>query len=46
MDFEPSPRSRDFAERVTRFIRERVAPAERAYHDELAAQGHGGDWRR
>ena len=46
MDFEPSPRSREYAERVTRFIRERIAPADRAYHDELGTQRHDGDWRR
>lgn len=46
MDFEPSVRARDVATRVTRFIRERVKPLERAYHDELASQRHGGDWRR
>ncbi|HEV8629290.1 MAG TPA: acyl-CoA dehydrogenase family protein [Thermoanaerobaculia bacterium] len=46
MDFEPSPRSRDVAARVTRFIGERVAPVERAYWEEIAGQRHGGDWRR
>jgi alkylation response protein AidB-like acyl-CoA dehydrogenase len=46
MDFEPSVRAREVAERVTRFVRERVAPVEREYHEELAAQRHGGDWRR
>jgi alkylation response protein AidB-like acyl-CoA dehydrogenase len=46
MDFEPSARSRDCAERVTRFIRERIAPAARAYRDELGAEQHGGEWRR
>jgi alkylation response protein AidB-like acyl-CoA dehydrogenase len=45
MDFEPSARSRDYAERVTRFIRERLAPIERKYHEELATGRHGGDWR-
>ena len=46
MDFEPSPRAREYAERVARFIRERIAPVERAYHEELAAEAVGGDWRR
>jgi alkylation response protein AidB-like acyl-CoA dehydrogenase len=46
MDFEPSPRSRDYADRVARFVGERIAPIERAYHEELAAHRHGGDWRR
>ncbi len=46
MDFEPSPRAREVAARVSDFIASQVAPVERAYFDEIAAQGHGGDWRR
>jgi acyl-CoA dehydrogenase len=46
MDFEPSARSRDVAARVAAFIRQRLAPVERAYHDEIAAARHGADWRQ
>jgi len=45
MHFEPSHRARDHQQRVSRFISERLAPIERAYHEEIAAGRHGGDWR-
>jgi acyl-CoA dehydrogenase len=40
MDFEPSPRSRDFQERLTAFMEERVRPAEAVYEDQLAGLGN------
>jgi acyl-CoA dehydrogenase len=43
MDFEPSERSRDFAERLTAFMDEHVYPAEPVYEEQLLAGGdpHG-----
>jgi acyl-CoA dehydrogenase len=43
MDFEPSARTRDFAEKLTAFMDERVYPAEEVYEQQLAALGdpHG-----
>ena len=40
MDFEPSARSRDFQERLTAFMEERVHPAEPIYQDQLAGLGN------
>jgi acyl-CoA dehydrogenase len=40
MDFEPSARSRDFQERLTAFMEERVQPAEPIYQDQLAGLGN------
>jgi acyl-CoA dehydrogenase len=40
MDFEPSARSRDFQERLTAFMEERVHPAEPVYQDQLAGLGN------
>src|SRR5215213_6880113 len=43
MDFQPSARSQDFAERLTAFVAERVQPAEPLYARQLAEAGdpHG-----
>mgnify|MGYP002336218451 CR=1 FL=1 len=43
MDFEPSDRTRDFAEKLTAFMDERVYPAEGVYEQQLAELGdpHG-----
>src|ERR1043166_1962083 len=46
MDFEPTARSNDYRDRVRRFVREHVAPAEAAYFQQVYADGHGADWRR
>lgn len=46
MDFEPSPKSRDYLERVRRFMREHIEPIEKAYWDAIAARNHGGDHTR
>ncbi|WP_242107071.1 acyl-CoA dehydrogenase family protein [Luteimonas aquatica] len=43
MEFAPSDRCRELAERLGRFMREEVLPAESAYAAELAG---GEDWRR
>jgi acyl-CoA dehydrogenase len=39
MDFQPSPRSHEFAERLTAFVAERVRPAEPVYARQLAEAG-------
>ncbi|HEX8823292.1 MAG TPA: acyl-CoA dehydrogenase family protein [Archangium sp.] len=44
MNFEPTARSKDYRERVQRFMREHVAPAEAVYARQMQA-GHHGDWR-
>jgi acyl-CoA dehydrogenase len=43
MDFQPSERTRDFQERLTAFMDERVHPAEAVYEEQLRALGdpHG-----
>ena len=43
MDFAPSPRCRDFAERLTEFMQDRVYPAEATFADQLHQLGdpHG-----
>ncbi len=44
MNFEPTARSDDYRQRVRRFVREHVAPAEATYSRQLSAGGHGADW--
>jgi acyl-CoA dehydrogenase len=46
MDFTPSPRARELADRVRAFIAESIAPVEEEHVRELHAQNHGGDWTR
>ncbi|QRK06803.1 acyl-CoA dehydrogenase family protein [Archangium violaceum] len=46
MNFEPSDRSKDYRERVQRFIREHIRPVEGQYWTHARAAVHGGDWRR
>jgi len=46
MDFQPSERSRDFRDRVRRFIQDHVLPAERLYLEQLGPAAHDPDWRR
>ncbi len=46
MDFEPTPRSRDFLERTRRFMRDHILPVEAGYWREIAAGRNGGDWKR
>jgi hypothetical protein len=43
MDFEHSPRARQYMDLVERFVRERVVPNERTYVEQLA---HTADWRQ
>jgi acyl-CoA dehydrogenase len=43
MDFEPSPRTKDYLTRVRAFIREHVDPVEEEYHREILAANAGGD---
>jgi acyl-CoA dehydrogenase len=40
VDFEPTARSREFQERLTAFMEERVHPAEPIYQDQLAGLGN------
>jgi acyl-CoA dehydrogenase len=39
MDFEPSDRCREFSERLTAFMEERIHPAERVYEEQLREAG-------
>jgi acyl-CoA dehydrogenase len=39
MDFEPTARSREFAERLNAFMEERVQPAEAVYEEQIRASG-------
>ncbi|MCY1020523.1 acyl-CoA dehydrogenase family protein [Pyxidicoccus sp. MSG2] len=45
MDFEPSARTKDYLERIKRFMREHVDPVESRYREEVNATCHGGDWK-
>ena len=46
MDFQPSARSKDYLERVKRFVREHIEPVEARYLAQVHAEQSGGDWRR
>lgn len=46
MDFDLSPKAKDYEKRVRRFIRKQVEPVERAYWEEIKAQNWGGDWTK
>ncbi|MGH7269686.1 MAG: acyl-CoA dehydrogenase family protein [Polyangiaceae bacterium] len=46
MDFEPSPKSTDYVERVRRFMREHIEPVEMGCWKEVLAANHGGDWKK
>jgi acyl-CoA dehydrogenase len=46
MDFEPSPKARDFHGRVRRFLETQLVPIERDLHRAIAAQAPGGDHRQ
>ena len=39
MEFEPTERTKDFAERLTAFMDEHVYPAEQTFHDQLVEAG-------
>ena len=42
MDFAPSAKAQDFAQRLTAFMEEHVYPAEKVYHDQHVQ--HGDRW--
>ncbi|MCP3142883.1 acyl-CoA dehydrogenase family protein [Pyxidicoccus xibeiensis] len=44
MDFEPSARTKDYLERIKRFMREHIEPVEPRYQEEVHATCKGGDW--
>ncbi len=44
MDFEPTPRAREYTERVREFVQTRVKPLERALAERGAFAAHDGDW--
>lgn len=46
MDFEPSARTKDYLERVRRFMGEHILPVEARYWEEVRATNPGGDWRQ
>jgi alkylation response protein AidB-like acyl-CoA dehydrogenase len=46
MDFEPSPRSKDYLERVKAFVKERILPVEEQILRDQLAKNHGADWTR
>ncbi|HEX8536070.1 MAG TPA: acyl-CoA dehydrogenase family protein, partial [Cystobacter sp.] len=46
MNFEPSARSQEYLERVKRFVREHIEPAEGRIAAQLQGDQVGGDWRR
>ena len=46
MNFEASPRSRDFLERVQRFMAEHIEPVEAQYWREVHQTNSGGDWKQ
>ncbi len=46
MDFEPSSRSKDYLERVRRFMREEIEPIERKHWEGILALHNGGDWKK
>ena len=44
MDFQPSARAKDTAQRVRAFIQEHIEPIEAQHWQEVLGQRHGGDW--
>ena len=46
MNFEPSPRSREFLERVSQFIVEHIEPIEAQYWREVHENNPTGDWTK
>ncbi|MFL5348370.1 MAG: acyl-CoA dehydrogenase family protein [Hyalangium sp.] len=46
MDFEPSARTKDYLERVRRFMSEHIIPVEARYWEEVRATNPGGNWRQ
>lgn len=46
MEFNHNPRSKDYALRVRKFIREQIRPVEEPYLRELREKHRSGDWTR
>ena len=44
MDFQPSDRARQTAQRVRQFIQTHIEPVEKEHWEGILAQRHGGDW--
>lgn len=44
MDFQPSPRGKQTAERVRAFIKEHIEPIEAAHWKGIHEKRHGGHW--
>jgi acyl-CoA dehydrogenase len=44
MDFEQSARTRDYAKRIRKFLRQKVRPLEEEHLHAMAAMGRSGDW--
>ena len=45
MNFEPSARTQEYLERLKRFMREHIHPAEAGFRQEVQATCQGGDWK-
>ncbi|HEX7045710.1 MAG TPA: acyl-CoA dehydrogenase family protein [Burkholderiales bacterium] len=46
MDFQPSPRTEQYLERIRAFMRTYIEPVEADYWQQIRAANHGGDWRQ
>src|SRR6185369_5142892 len=46
MDFDQTPRTKEYVERVRQFMREHIFPVEKQHWDAILAQNHGGDWTK
>jgi acyl-CoA dehydrogenase len=46
MNFEPSAKSKEYVDRVRRFMREEIEPAEKGHWERIVASQHGGDWKK
>ena len=46
MNFEPTARSKDYVDRVRRFMRTEIEPVERGHWEGILAAQHGGDWKK
>ncbi|MDE0853181.1 MAG: acyl-CoA dehydrogenase family protein [Nevskia sp.] len=45
MDFEPSPKAKDYIKRVKAFMRQHILPVEQQHWDGILAARHGGEWK-
>ena len=46
MNFEPTARSKDYVDRVRRFMQAEIEPVERGHWEGILAAQHGGDWKK